>query len=768
MAKFKYTLIILFTLLISACSTTKYLLPGQKLYNGAEVKIMDKTNTTTSEAKALSAELKALVRPQPNAKILGLRYKLYIYDKTRTNKRRGLKHYLNTHLGEPPVLVSTVDLEKNSSILQNRLQNESYFIAQVSGDTVSKKNSKIAKAVYSVQTGPAYHYRKIVFPQQNDDLDTAVTGTSKLSFLKVGDKYNLDVIKAERVRIDARLKEEGFFYFAPEDLIMRYDSTIAGHQVDLFVKVKESTPDEASWIYKVRNIYVYPKYSLKDTSAKLDSAVKYGWYNVIDPKKTVRPYVFKNTVLLHPGEIYNRTEHNNSLSRFVELGPFSYVKNEFQDVTPDSAFLDVYYYLTQAKKKSLTAEIVARQTSANYDGTQFDFTFRDKNTFKGAELLSVTLFTSTDKQFGSYNNGYNVYQFGIAPSLSWPRFISPFNISSDNAFIPHTILTTGYTYIDREKLYTLNSYNGSFGYVWKPNLHKQHQLDLLDVTYVDAANVTALYRDSIRATRNPTLTHVINNQFTFGPSYSYTYDNSTEDYRVNSIYYMGKISLSANLYGLITGADTLAGKVSQLFGTPFDQYVKLENEIRYFHKLGPNSKLATRLMVDVGIPYGNSTILPYSQQFFIGGPNSLRGFQARSIGPGSYFPPSSVTNGSQFLPDESGDIKIEGNVEYRAKLFSIVEGALFVDAGNIWLMHPQYGLPGAAFGKNFLSQIAADAGFGFRFNLSVLILRTDFGFPILEPYQPASQRAIIDGIDFRDARWHGSDVVFNLAIGYPF
>ena len=168
MARFKHILIVLIAVLISACSTTKFLAPGQKLYTGGEVKITDKQNTTKAEAKALSAELTALLRPVPNATILGLRYKLWIYDKTRTNKRRGLKHYLNTHLGEPPVLVSSVDLEKNASILQNRLQNESYFVAQVAGDTVSKKNSKLSKAVYTVQTGPAYHYRKIVFPQEKD------------------------------------------------------------------------------------------------------------------------------------------------------------------------------------------------------------------------------------------------------------------------------------------------------------------------------------------------------------------------------------------------------------------------------------------------------------------------------------------------------------------------------------------------------------------------------------------------------------------------
>jgi outer membrane protein insertion porin family len=764
MATLRY-LFILIAVFISACSTTKYLAPGQKLYTGGKVKINDK-NIKKSDAKALSTELEALLRPQPNGSILGLRVKLYIYDKTRTNKKRGLKHYLNTHLGEPPVLVSAVDLEKNSSILQNRLQNEGYFLAQVSGDTVIKK--KTAKAVYTAQTGPAYYYRKITFPIDNDDLDTAVTGTSKQTLLKVGDKFNLDIIKNERIRIDARLKEEGFFYFAPEDLIMRYDSTVAGHQVDMFVKVKDATPDEARWVYSVRNIYVYPDYDLKDTSLNLDSAVKYRWYNVIDSQKKYKPYTFKNSVLLHPGDVYNRDEHTNSLSRFIELGPFKYVKNRFEDVTPDSAKLDIYYFLTQQKKKSIQAEIVARQTSANYDGTQIDLDLKNRNTFKGAELFDIKLFASRDLQFGKYNNGYNVYQVGIQPSISWPRFISPFNFHTDNAFIPRTILTTGYTLINRTQLYTLNSFSASFGYQWKPSLHVQHQLDLEDITYVDPENVTKVYTDSIQKTRNPALAHVINRQFTFGPSYSYTWTNTTEDFRTNTFYYKGRVSLSGNLYGIVTGADTLRGKVSKLFGTPFDQFVKIENEIRFFHKLGPNSKLATRFMVDVGIPYGNSTVIPYSQQYFIGGANSLRGFQANSIGPGAYNLPTNLAQGTSFLPDESGDIKIEANVEYRPHLFSIVEGALFVDAGNIWLMHSNIYQPGAAFGKNFLSQIAADAGFGLRFNLTVLVLRTDIGFPIVEPNLPAGQRIVIDKIDFGSSQWRGQNLVFNLAIGYPF
>jgi len=753
MTRLRY-IIILLAVFVSACSTTKYLAPGQKLYTGGEIKITDK-NTTKSEASALNEELEDLLRPKPNAKILGLRFKLWVYDKTRTNKRRGLRHYLNTHIGEPPVLVSSVDLTKNSSILQNRLQNEGYFLAQVNGDTVGKK--KVAKAVYTVQTGPAYHYHKIAFPTGKDDLDTAVAGTSTQTLLKVGNKFNLDVIKNERIRIDARLKEEGFFYFAPEDLIMRYDSTVAGHQVDLFVKVKDATPDEARWIYSVRNIYVYPDYSLRDTALKMDSVVKYRWYNVIDPKKTFRPFTFKNSVLLHPGDIYNRTEHTNSLSRFIELGPFKFVKNRFEDVTPDSAKLDIYYFLTQQKKKSIQAEIVARQTSANYDGTQVSLNLRNRNTFKGAELFTVSLFASSDIQFGKYNKGYNVYQTGIQPSISWPRFISPFDFTTDNAFIPHTILSTGYTLVNRTQLYTLNSFNLSFGYQWKPSLHRQNDLNLININYVDAASVSQVYLDSIQHTRNPALAHVIDKQFTFGPSYSYTYTNTTEDFRTNTFYYNGKISESAALLGVVTGADTLGGKVRKLFNTPFNQYIKLENEIRFFHKLAPGgSNFATRLMVDVGIPFGNSTVLPYTQQFFIGGANSLRGFQAHSIGPGGYNLPANLTQGTNFLPDESGDIKIEANVEYRPKLFSIVEGALFVDAGNIWLLNSNPNLPGAAFSKNFLNQIAVDGGFGLRFNLTVLVLRTDLGFPIRQPF---GGRPI--NFDFRDK-------VFNLAIGYPF
>jgi outer membrane protein insertion porin family len=735
--------------LLSACSTTKDLPAGQKLYTGGEVNITDK-DISKREKSLLKTDMQALLRPQPNGKIGPFRFKLWVYQKTRTTKTKGLKHWLNTKFGEPPVLVSAVDLTQNSTILQNRLQNRSYFQAQVAGDTVGKK--KVAKAVYTVTAGPSYKYRNIIFPTGKDVLDTALAGTGKESILKKGDQYNLDAIKTERIRIDARLKEEGFYYFAPENIIVRIDSTVAGHQVDAYVQVKNDVSNRARRIYSINQIYVYPRYSLRDTALKLDSAEHYRWYNVIDPRHTVRPFVFKNTVLLHPGEVYNRTDHNYSLNRFVELGPFKFVRNRFDDVsTADSAKLNAFYFLTQYPRKTLSFDALARTTSANFNGTQVNINWRNRNAFKGAEALTVTLFGSTDGQIASGNGNTALSQVGIQTTLSWPRFISPFNFRADNAYIPRTNFSLGYSIINRHTLYNLSSFNGSWGYQWKQSTHKSHEFNLLTVTYVKPASISQIYLDSIKRTPNPALKHVIDPQFTFGPSYSYTYTNTTETYRTNTFYYNGRVSTSAVLAGLLTGADTLGGSPKKLFGSNFNQYVKLENEIRFYHKLGAKSTVATRLIASAGLPYGNSTILPYSQQFFIGGANSLRGFRARSIGPGTINPRGS--NPNAFIGDQSGDIKLEGNIEYRPHLFSIVYGALFADAGNVWNAKSAATLPGGVFSKNFINEMAVDVGAGLRFDASVLVLRTDFGFPIRRPYK---------------SEFNNDNVVFNLAIGYPF
>lgn len=749
----------LLALVLSACSNVKYLPKNEKLYLGADIKVSDK-DITKKEAKAIKTELADMPRPKPNASILGLRVKLYLYNISK-GKKNFISRFINKR-GEPPVLWSSVDLDHNVKVLQSRLQNEGYFHTVVTPDSIIK--GQRAKAVYSVNTGPAFKIKEVFFPTDSDSLDTAVLGISKKSLLKPGDKFNLDVIKNERLRIDAKLKEEGFFYFSPDDILVQVDSTNAGpYQVNLYELVKQETPDKAWDIYTMNKTFIYPRYTLRDTAAKLDSAKLYNDYYVIDPRKTVHPYVFQNVVALHPGEPYNRTHHNQALSRFIDLGPYKYVKNKFEIADNDTLKLNTFYYLTPYPKKSLRFETLLRTTSANYNGTQVNISWRNRNAFKGAELLTVTLMGSTDIQFGGNSAGNNVYQTGIQTSLTWPRFITPMRINTNNGFLPRTRVQLEYDLTNRVNLYTLNSFRASWAYLWKQDIHIQHELTPFGFIYTNAANVTQLYKDSINHTRNPSLKHVIDNQLTFGPSYSYTYTNTMEDYKQNTYYFNGKASLSGNILGLLSGVDTLAGKAKAIFGTNYSQFVKLESELRYYHKIDQNATWANRVIVGAGLTYGNSTIMPYSQQFFVGGSNSLRGFRARSVGPGSYYPDATITNGTGFLPDESGDIKIEATTEFRPKLFSIVYGAVFVDAGNVWLLHSNNtqpgGQPGGLFTKNFLKDMAVDGGIGLRFDLTVLVLRTDLGFPLRKPW--SDKKWVFDEISLRNS-------IFNLAIGYPF
>jgi len=754
---------------LSGCSNTKYLAEGQKLYTGSTLDIskqaVDSAEITSDERKDLEEQMEELLRPVPNSSFLGLRFKLWVYNKTKTQKTKGIKHWLNQKFGEPPILVSDVNLAKNSEVLQGYLQNNSYFQAAVDGslDTTAKKG----RAVYQIQPGPSYHIASVSFPKAKDSLSQAIKRATGRSILREGRKYNLDDIKDERVRIDNRLKNKGFYFFAPEDLLVKVDSTVGNHQVDMNVVVKPETSDKARRIYKIDSIFLYPDYSLRDTARHKSKMKQYGWYNVVDPHQTIKPYAFKNTVLMHPGDIYSRSLHNNSINRMINLGPYKFVKNKFVQHKEDSAKLDVYYYLTPYQGKSLQLELQGRTTSANFMGSQININWKNRNAFKGAEAFTVSLFGSTDLQMGGSNKGNNVYQGGIKTGITWPRFISPFDFKSDNAYIPHTNLSLGYSINRRVGLYTLNSFTGSFGYEWRENEKRSHNLNVINISYVNPTGVSPAYADSVAHSQNPTLAHVIDKQFTFGPSYSYTVTNTAQAFKRNTYYYNAAIDLSANLYGIITGANAREGKIKELFGQPFNQYVKIENEFRYFRRISRKSKLAARLMAGVGIPYGNSTILPYSKQFFIGGSNSLRGFRARSLGPGTYNV-ADVYNGSDFFPDQSGDIKIEGTVEYRPHLFGFMEGAVFADFGNIWLFNSNAGQPGGVFNGQFINQMAADAGVGLRFDLTVLILRLDVGMPIRKPWLEKGDRWVFDQIDFGSNSWRKDNLIFNIAIGYPF
>ncbi|HUH33741.1 MAG TPA: BamA/TamA family outer membrane protein [Daejeonella sp.] len=768
--RYRYLILIFGFLSLAACSNIKYLPQGEKLYIGADVTI-EGDSLKKGEKKALRTELKGLIRPKPNTTFLGLRPKLYAYNIAGTPKKpKGLRNWLKNKVGEPPVLASSVDLQNNQDILQNRLENKGYFQTVVTGDTISK-NRKV-KAEYRAVPGPQYLINAVNFPTDTADLEKAVAGTAVKTILKPGDPYNLDVIKGERERIDQALKETGFYYFGPDYLLVKVDSTIGQHKVDLFVTVKPETPSLARQIYSIGDIYVYPNFSLAQTEAdtlKSDAVFFEGFY-VIDKDSTFKPSVFRRSMFFNTGEVYNRKDHNLSLNRLTTIGSFKFVKNRFERKdTLGRPTLDASYYLTPLPRKSLRGEVLGSTKSNNLTGSEVSVGWRNRNAFRGAEQLSIKAYTGFEVQVSGTQRGYNTVRLGTEATLSIPRFVIPFfDFNTSNQFVPRTKFTLGYELLNKRKLYTLNSFRGLAGYNWKESETKEHEVNLVSISYVQPANVTPQFADSIR--NNITLEKSIEKQFIIGSTYSFTYSNQAQVTRQNNIYFNGILDLGGNIWGLASGANYKTGDTISLFNARFAQYIRMDGDFRYYYKLGRKSQLASRIIAGVGYPYGNSFELPFIKQFFIGGSNSIRAFRARSVGPGTYRPEQASLD--DFLPDQSGDIKLELNSEYRTQLAGVVHGALFVDAGNIWLYRenpdPIRRKPGGTFSKEFLSELAVGAGFGLRFDFTFLILRTDLAFPIRKPWLLKGDRWVLNEINFGERNWRRENLVFNLAIGYPF
>lgn len=750
--------------LFSSCSITRNVPAGDALYTGTTIKVEDK-ELSNKKKKNIKGELETLTRPLPNKKILGIPFKLMMYNLAgKTSSEKSIGGWIRRKLGEAPVLMSNVNLEYNIKVLQSTLENRGYFHALVQGDTVIK--NKKGKATYTVQPGVQYSINDIIYNSDSSDLQKQINTTTKNSFLKKNDAFDLSVIKAERERIDANLKEHGFYYFDPDYLIIEADSTTGNNKVNLYVKVKPGTPDRSRQIYRINKVFVFPGYSLNGAAADTSktSGEYYEGYYVVDRRKTYKPAMFSRSMQFDPGDVYNRKDHNQTISRLVNLGVFKFVKNRFEPVyINDSARLNTYYYLTSLPRKALRADVNASTKSNNLTGSSITVGWRNRNTFRGGELLSVDATTGFEVQFSGQLKGYNTYRGGLETKLTFPRFVVPFlSLNTKSGFVPKTNMLLGYDVLVKEKLYTMNSFRANYGYSWKETINKEHELNIVSINYVQPIRITQEYMDSIAV--NPSLGKAVEKQFILGSTYNYNYNQLAGNNAMQGLYFNGNVDLSGNIAGLISGADVANGKPKSIFNAEFSQYVKLETDIRYYVKLSSKNVWANRLIVGFGYPYGNSSALPFIKQFFSGGNNSIRAFRSRSLGPGTYKDEQNTT----FLPDQSGDIKLEMNSELRAKLFSIVHGAIFVDAGNIWLYNKDAQKPGGQFSSSFLKELAIGTGVGLRFDISFLVLRLDVAFPLRKPWLAEKDRWVINQIDFGSSTWRSENIIYNIGIGYPF
>lgn len=749
----------------SSCSITKLVPEGDALYTGADIKVEDST-ISSRDAKKVKKMTIGLPRPKPNSKFLGIPFKLILYNMGGDPDKGGFIRNFFHKIGQPPVLLSSLNLDYNTEVLQSNLENRGYFRAEATGDTTIKKRK--GHAYYTLTPGPVYTIDKLVFDTDSTSLGEAIQKTYARSIIKPDNPFDLDVIKGERLRIDAMLKQRGYYYFNPDYLIMEADTTVGNHLVEMHLKVKRTIPEKATVPYIIDNVYIYPNFhlrrNLRDSSAFITNLYK-GYY-IIDSTNKFRKKLFPPVMRFDSGDIYNRRDHNLTLSRLINLDVFKYVKNKFEDSPnsyADTGRLNAYYYLTPKPKKSLKIELSGNTKSNNFVGTVLTVTFRNRNTFRAAEQLDVHVNAGSEVQYGGNNRGYNSYKYGGGLKFAIPKFAVPFfHFHTKGAYLPRTIFSLDYDLLDRKKLYTLNSLRGEWGYNWKPNVLIEQEFNPVSINYVKAIGISQKYLDSIES--DPLLRHAIDTQFILGSNYSYTINHLINNPYGSGIYFNATGDLSGNLAGLFIKPDDREKK--KLFGSAFAQYLKTQLDFRYYAAFSSKVRLANRVLAGFGYPYGNSSQLPFVKQFFIGGNNSLRAFRSRSVGPGTFRDSKAKSLG--FFPDQSGDIKLEMNSELRFRVNNILEPAIFVDAGNIWLLNDNPNQPGGKFSKDFIKQLAVGAGAGLRIDLTILLLRLDVGVPLRKPWLPRGERWVIDKIDFGSKSWRRENIILNLAIGYPF
>lgn len=762
---------LLVCLLLASCSATRRLKPGQYLYTGAEVIINPDSSAKIKDKNQVKKTLESKTRPKPNKSFLGFKYKLFIYNLAAdTVKPRGLGNWLKNKIGEKPVLMSEVKMKYNNDVLKSYLISQGYLQAEVSGDTLLKK--KTGRAIYTANTGIRYKINSISFPKDTGNLTNIVNQNKENTLLRVGNYYDLDTYKNERIRIDNDLKESGYFYFSPDHLILQVDSTIGKNLVDIRVSIKRTTPDAALKPFTIKNVNIYPNYTLRrDSVLRSLKPLEYNDFKIYDNRNTFKPKLFDRLVFFKKGENYNRKDHNQSLNRLVNVGAFQDVRAEF---LPIDSFrnnqLDLNIFLTPLKKNSLTFSVTGTNKSNGFVGSEVKVTQTTRNLFRGAEQLDVSVGAGTETQVSGRGTVAS-YSLSAEGKLTFPQFIVPFyKPRVTTAFIPKTVASISAQLLGRDTVYKLVSFKGELGYNWKESARKEHNLNPIAINLVQPTERDSIALANLKL-KVPGLENTLEEQFIIGSNYNFTYSTQLEDRRKNTTYFFGGIETGGNLWGAFVSKNAIGKRT--LFGVPLTQFIRVETDLRNYHKINTNGLVwANRLNFGYGYAYGNSTSLPFVRQFFAGGSNDIRAFRARSLGPGTY-----QVDQTQTFADQGGDIKLMLNSELRFKIAGPLHGALFVDAGNIWLRKEDRGEPGipnsARPGSEFklssaFSELAVGTGAGVRIDAQIFVIRLDGAFPIRKPYLPSGQRFVLNQVDFGSKVWRKENFILNIGIGYPF
>lgn len=768
---YRWAMAILAVIVLAACSTTKHLPEGETLYLGLKkVNIVNEDKSPAAENAleevngAISIAPNNAIFVNPNVRF-PIPFGLWIYNRFERYEK-GLGHWIFKKLAANPVLISTVNPDTRVKVATNLLRDYGYFNGKVTYQVDSTRNPRAVKLSYDINMGKPYFIDTLEYRGFSAYADSLIKANLSGRLVNKGDHFNVVTLNSERDRIIDLLRNYGYYY-ARSEFITFYADTLKnpGH-VCIRMQPKNNLPPEASRTYFLGNTNVrltgYNGEEPTDSIRLRDFTIYYS-----GDKPGLRFNVLRNRFIYRKGEQYSLRRQNYTQEALSRLGVFKY--NEFQYVPRGKDTLDINVNSLFDLPYDSELELNATMKSTKQTGPGAIFKLSRKNFLRMGASLSLELNGSYEWQTSSTVNReksvMNSYELGAALTLDFPRIILPWikNRIDPFRFPSHTNFKIYIDQVNRARYFRMLSFGGSVSYSFQPSRSMKHTVTPLHLAFNRLQHRTAAF-DSV-ATANPMLFRSLDDQFIPSVTYTFTFDDSWKQKRVQW-WWENSISSAGNITSLIYQAfgKKLSQRDKKFLGTPFAQYLKYTTELRPLIKFDDRNHLAMRFMAGVIWAYGNKTVAPYSEQFYVGGANSIRAFSIRSIGPGRFHP--AETSRFSYV-DETGDIKLEANLEYRFRIIGnlfggSLNGATFLDAGNVWLMRSDSSRPGAQFTfKKFFDSIALGSGVGIRYDLSFLVLRLDWGIALHVPYE-TGKSGYYNIPRFKD----GMGVHF--AIGYPF
>ena len=746
----------------AACSTTGRIPADEMLYTGLKGIRYDNADSVKLPDE-LKSEIRSAVNVAPNNywKLVGWRYPfplgLWVYNNW-PNPPKGFKHWIYEKLVEEPVLVSDVRPEVRTKMLDQLLDNNGYFSGATSYTLNKAKNPKKASISYTVYPGQPYPIESMeLLPDTSHLYHLIDSFARKDSYLMSGMRYSTDSLSDARIRITNRVRNNGYYFFQPSYIEYLADTVQTPGKVAMRMVLASKIPDFCLRKYSTGHITVN---IFRANGGGTPDTIQYPDITIVQimPSR-LRRRILPECIRFRPGRTFSVRDMNRTQTYLSRLGIFSGIEIEAIPDTassPDNPRLNVQINCTFDKPLEVSVEANATSKSNSYIGPGLIVGVTNRNIFGGGEQLSVKLNGSYEWQTGGGRKGgiFNSYEAGITTSLAVPRLIAPKFVRRSRYQLNWTRFQLNADLLNRPHYFRMAQFNMSMSYDWRVTRHIQNTFTPFKLTYTKLMNTTEVFDSIMDANQAVALS--FRSQFIPQMMYSFTFDKALD--RDNLINWQFSVQEAGNVFW---GIYELCGRhgEKELFGTPFSQFIKGTTQVVYNRRLTGDNWLVGRIATGAAHAYGNASQVPYAEQFYVGGANSIRAFTVRSIGPGSYHAPEGTPEDNF---DQTGTFKFEANLEYRFPIFGPLHGAVFLDTGNVWLLKDDPQRPGGKLqASTFLRDLALGTGVGLRFDIGMLVLRGDLGIGIHAPYDTGHG-------GYYNMPSFGKSLAFHLAIGYPF